>query len=88
MNWGIQMEKDLAEIRKKHRLAKKEFKNRCFFVIETLVGGDIESNDIEKLKSDIYEIAHIGTETCGNKHEGWVENMEKLFKAFEKGGLC
>ena len=51
------------------------------------MGEDIVCNDIEKLKTDIYKIAHIGLQTCENKHEDWVENMEKLFKAFEKGGL-
>ncbi len=67
--------------------AKRDFKNRCFMVIGALVRGDIVNDDIEKLKNDIYEIAHIGIGTCGNKHEDWAANMEKLFKAFEKGGL-
>ena len=74
-------------IHKKHQKAKKDFKNRCFLVIETLVGGDIVNNDIEKLKSDIYEIAHIGIGVCGNEHKDWVDKTDKLFKAFEKGGL-
>ncbi len=76
--------KEMDAIRKK---AKKDFKNRCFMVIETLVGGDIVSDDIEKLKDDIYEIAHIGIGDCNNKHENWVVNTERLFKLFEKGGL-
>jgi len=80
-------EKMMKKIHKKHQIAKKDFKNRCFFVLETLAGGDIVCEDIEKLKTDVYQIAHIGTQTCGNKHEDWVANMEKLFKAFEKGGL-
>ena len=74
-------------IREKTEEAKKDFKNRCFMVIETFVGGDIVSNDIEKLKNDIYEIAHIGIGDCSNKHKDWVSNTEQLFKAFEKGGL-
>ena len=78
---------EMQKIHDKHAEAKKDFKNRCFMVIETLVGGDIEYTDIEKLKTDIYEIAHIGSQTCGNEHTDWVNNMEKLFKAFEEGGL-
>ncbi len=72
---------------KKSKEAKKDFKNRCFMVIETLVGGDIVSDDIEKLKDDIYEIAHIGIGDCNNKHENCVVNTERLFKSFEKGGF-
>ena len=74
-------------ISKKHIEAKKDFKNRCFFLIEVLVGGDINYKDEEKLKEDIYKIAHIGTGTCGNKHEDWVEEMEKMFLKFENNGL-
>ena len=74
-------------IHKKHEEAKRDFKNRCFFVIGTLVGRDIKYADIEKLKTDIYRKAHIGTQTCGNEHKDWVDNMEKLFKTFEEGGL-
>ena len=78
---------EMDKIQAKGKEAKRDFKNRCFLVIETLVGGDIECDDLEKLKDEIYEIAHIGVGTCNNKHEDWVANMEKLFKAFEKGGL-
>jgi len=78
---------EMQKIQDKHTEAKKDFKNRCFLVIETLVGGDIEYTDIEKLKTDIYEIAHIGAQTCGNKHTDWVANMEKLFTSFEQCGL-
>lgn len=77
----------VEEIQNRHAEAKKDFKNRCFMVIETLVSGDIEYTSIEKLKTDIYEIAHVGCGTCGNKHEEWVENTEALFKSFEDGGL-
>ncbi len=77
---------EMDEIKAKSKEAKKDFKNRCFLVIETLVGDDIVSDDIEKLKDDIYQIAHIGIGNC-NVHKDWVENTEKLFKAFKKGGL-
>ena len=77
----------MEQIQEKHKEAKKDFKNRCFFVIEALVSGDIEYSDIEKLKSDIYEIAHVGCGTCNNEHKEWVENTERLFNAFEEGGL-
>lgn len=77
----------LDEIKKRGEEAKKDFKNRCLLVIETLVDMDIKYNDIEKLKEDIYKIAHIGLQTCGNKHEDWVEEMEKLFHHFENDGL-
>ena len=74
-------------ISKKHTEAKEDFKNRCFFLIEALVGGDIVCDDTEKLKEDICKIAHIGTGTCENPHEDWVEEMEAMFAKFEKDGL-
>jgi len=86
-NGDVMNKEQMQRIHDRHTEAKKDFKNRCFMVIETLVGGDIEYTDIEKLKTDIYEIAHIGMQTCGNEHTNWIANMEKLFKAFEDGGL-
>ena len=74
-------------ISKKHIEAKKDFKNRCFFLIEVLVAGDIIYNDTEKLKDNIYKIAHIGTGTCGNKHEDWIDEVEAMFVEFENNGL-
>ena len=74
-------------ISKKHIEAKKDFKNRCFFLIEALVSGDIIYADIEKIEEDIYKIAHIGTGTCENPHEDWVEEVEKMFLKFENNGL-
>lgn len=74
-------------ISNKHSQAKKDFKNKCFFLIETLVSGDIIYNNIEKLKEDICMIAHVGSESCGNKHEDWVEETEKMFIKFEQEGL-
>jgi len=74
-------------ISKKHTEAKKDFKNRCFFLIEAIVGGDIIYNDTEKLKDNIYKIAHIGAGTCENKHEDWIEEIEKMFERFENNGL-
>lgn len=79
--------KRMDEIKKTHNKAKKDFKNRCLMVIETLCGEDIISNDIDKLKSDIYQIAHVALGTCANEHKDWVNETEKLFNAFEKGGL-
>lgn len=80
-------QKEIKEIQDRRTEAKKDFKNRCFMVIEALVSGDIEYTSVDKLKSDIYEIAHVGCGTCGNGHEEWVKNTERLFKAFEDGGL-
>lgn len=76
---------EIKKIQKRSKKVKKNFKNRCFLVIETLVGGDIIYNDVEKLKSDIYKIAHIGIQTC--EHKDWADDMERLFKHFEKSGL-
>lgn len=77
----------LKEIHARHEESKKDFKNRCLIVIETLVGGDIEYDDIEKLKADIYEVAHVALHTCPNEHNDWKSNVERLFGAFEKDGL-
>ena len=74
-------------IRKKHSEAKKDFKNRCFFLIEALVSGDIIYADIEKIEEDICKIAHVGTGTCENPHEDWIEDVEKMFLKFEQNGL-
>ena len=78
---------DIERIKERANEAKKDFKNRCFLVIETLVGDDMVCNDIEKLKEDVYKIAHIGVQTCENEHKDWVKETEELFIAFEKNGL-
>ena len=71
----------------KHLEAKKDFKNRCFFLIEALVSGDIIYDNVEKLKADIYKIAHLGAGTCENEHEDWVDEVEEMFLKFENNGL-
>ena len=78
---------DMERIKAKSDESKKDFKNRALMVIEILVGGDIVYKDIERMKLDIYEIAHVALGTCGNEHQDWRDKVEKLFKAFEKDGL-
>ena len=80
-----EMQEELKEIRRKRDEAKKDFKNRALMVIETLVEGDIVYEDMEKLKSDIFRIAHSAVGTC--VHPDWDAETEKLFKEFEKAGL-
>ena len=77
----------MEKIAKKHKNAQKYFKNRALMVIETLCMGDIVYTDIEKLQSDIYEIAHSAINICDGKHENWRENTENTFKEFKKLGL-
>ena len=67
--------------------SKKQFKNRALMVIETLVGGDINYGNIETMKIDIYETAHVALGDCKNEHLDWRDKVEKHFKAFEKAGL-
>ena len=74
-------------IQEKHKEAKKDFKNRCFFLIEALVSGDIIYADIEKIEEDICKIAHVGAGTCENKHEDWIDEVEAMFVEFENNGL-
>ena len=83
----MDIEERLKEITQRATASKKDFKNRCLMVIQTLVGGDIEYEDIEQLKTDIYTIAHIALGTCENKHEDWIEETENMFKKFETMGL-
>ena len=76
---------DMDRIKAESDESKKDFKNRALMVIETLCGDDIIWSD--KNRADIYEIAHVALGTCSNEHTDWREKTEKLFSAFEKGGL-
>ena len=77
----------VEKLQKKHQEAKKDFKNRCFMVIEVLLGGDIVYDNTETLKNDIYKIAHVGSGTCDNEHSDWIKMVEDLFKSFEQAGF-
>ena len=83
----MDIEDRLKAVTQRETASKKDFKNRCLMVIQTLVGGDIVYEDIEQLKTEIYTIAHIALGTCENKHEDWIEETENMFKKFEKMGL-
>ena len=74
-------------IRETSAEAKKDFRNRALMVIETLVGDDLVYNDIEKLKSDIYRVAHCAITPKICEHPDWVKETEELFTTFEKEGL-
>jgi hypothetical protein len=78
---------DMERIEAKSAELKKDFKNRALMVIETLVGEDIIWDDIDKLKSDIYKIAHAALGDCTNEHLDWRDETEKQFRAFEEAGL-
>jgi len=82
---SLATKEDMERIRLEYLDYKKDPKNRALIVIQTLCGGDIEYADIEKFKTDIYKIAHSAIGNC--PHADWVEETEKLFNAFEKGGL-
>ncbi|MFH2029081.1 MAG: hypothetical protein ABIJ40_00465 [Bacteroidota bacterium] len=86
-NMNLISKEQMDVISAKHLEAKKDFKNRCFFLIEALVSGDIIYANIEKIEEDICKIAHIGTGTCENPHEDWVEEVEAMFVKFENNGL-
>lgn len=77
--------KQLDDTVEKRFEAEKDFKNRAFMVIETLCMPDIVCDDIEKLKGDIYMIAHSAIGNCD--HPDWVEKTEKMFNDFRKHGL-
>ena len=77
----------MDKISANHQEAKKHFHNRALLVIETLCGGDIVSKDIDKLKDEIYGIAHCAIKPTTCEHEDWIEETEKMFKSFEKAGL-
>lgn len=78
---------DLDGIRSNRDEAEKDFKNRALIVIETLCGDDIIINDIEELKSKIYQIAHSAISPRSCKHNDWVNETENMFKALKKSEI-
>lgn len=81
------MNRQIDIINKRHTEAKKDFKNRCFLIIEALVSENIFYNDVEELKTEIYKIAHVGLGTCRIDHQNWKDEIEKMFVEFENKGL-
>jgi hypothetical protein len=82
------IDKDTIDnIRTVNEEAKKDPRNRALMVIETLCGEDFIYTDIEKLRSDIYRIAHSGIVPRTCNHDSWVEETEKLFERFAKEGM-
>lgn len=86
-SWVEKEKESLHKIQEVQKIAERDKRNRALMVIETLCGGDIVTGDIEKLKEDIYKIAHSAIEPKTCEHEDWVNKTEKLFEAFKKGGL-
>lgn len=83
----MDIEERLKAVTQRATTSKKDFKNRCLMVIQTLVSGDMVYEDIEQLKTEIYTVAHIALGTCENKHEDWIKETENMFKKFETMGL-
>ena len=77
----------MDDITVRHMKAERYFKNRALMVIETLCGDDIVTEDIKKLKSDIYKIAHVATGTCPNEHPAWRKEVNEMYKEFKKHGI-
>lgn len=48
--------------------------------------GDTEnSSRTETIMNSIYKCAHIGGNGCGNLHEDWQEEAQKLYDSLKSG---
>lgn len=72
---------------KNSKYSKLDFKTKALLVIEQLCCDDIMNTDINKLKKEIFRIAHSATRQCNNKHREWVKHTIELYKEFKKNDM-
>lgn len=77
-------DKWLIRHKRRQKLNSKTLKGRALILLDHLLCNDnFEDN---KFLCLLYRIAHSASGVCGNKHEDWVVETEKLYKEFVKDG--
>lgn len=73
----VDMKDELKRMRQKEAEAVKDPKVKALRVIDMLTCNDeFEDN---KLLSTIYRVAHSASGICGNPHQDWRQEIDKLY---------
>jgi hypothetical protein len=61
-----------------------DLRDKALLVIEVLCEEDLKWKNAEEIRGLIYKIAHSARTDKTCQHKDWVEETEKLFKAFQE----